>query len=304
MREDRRDGAAVLAGQAVEHREALLDHVEPAGLGIEPLGVAAQLGREVLRLHDERAPAHREPVELTVDALEGVEPARGRAERRPGAVGPAVGIAGDRVHRPERGGTQRLDVSQPVALHAQRGLLGLVRRRLLDLAQLELEQVQLALAARRAVAQLLQRGLQTADLGMGRDRRLPPPCLRRPARSVEHLELRGGQREPAVLVLAVEGDERLRQLAQVRHGRRAPVHERARAALGADAPREHDLLGVLGQALAQLARAGRRAARRRPRRRPPARRAGRCRASPARPATGPARGPARSCPRRSPRSGR
>jgi len=120
-------------------------------------------GPEVLRLHDERAPAHREAVELTVDALEGVEPARGRAERRPGAVGPAVGIAGDRVHRHERGGTQRLDVSQPVALHAQRGLLGLVRRRLLDLAQLELEQVQLALAARQRRQPLLgQRRLDPA----------------------------------------------------------------------------------------------------------------------------------------------
>ena len=56
-----------------------------------------------------------------------------------------------------------------------------------------------------------------------------------------------------VLVLAVEGDERLGELAQIGHRRGAAVDERARAALRADAPREDDLLRVLRQALAQLA---------------------------------------------------
>jgi hypothetical protein len=56
-----------------------------------------------------------------------------------------------------------------------------------------------------------------------------------------------------MLVLAVERDERLGELAQVGHGGRAAVDERARAPVGADAPGEHDLVGIGRQALAELA---------------------------------------------------
>ena len=66
-------------------------------------------------------------------------------------------------------------------------------------------------------------------------------------------QLRAGERQPAVLVLAVEREQRLGQLAQVGDRRRAAVDERARAPVGADPAGEHDLLGVGGQALAELA---------------------------------------------------
>ena len=56
-----------------------------------------------------------------------------------------------------------------------------------------------------------------------------------------------------MLVLAVEGQQRHGHVAQVPHGRRAPAQVRPRAALRADAPGEHDLLRVGGQALAELA---------------------------------------------------
>ena len=56
-----------------------------------------------------------------------------------------------------------------------------------------------------------------------------------------------------MLVLAVERDQRLGELAQIADRRRAPVDERPRAPVGADPPREHDLLGVGGQPLAELA---------------------------------------------------
>ena len=65
-----------------------------------------------------------------------------------------------------------------------------------------------------------------------------------------------------MLVLAVEGEQRAAELAQVGDGRRAPVEVGARAPVGADAAREHQLLGVGAQALAELlaqaVRAGRR----------------------------------------------
>ena len=55
-----------------------------------------------------------------------------------------------------------------------------------------------------------------------------------------------------MLVLAVERQERLGELAQVGQRRRAAVDERARAPVRADPPREDDLLGALRQALAEL----------------------------------------------------
>ena len=56
-----------------------------------------------------------------------------------------------------------------------------------------------------------------------------------------------------MLVLAVERQQRDGHLAQVADRRRAPAQVGPRAPLGAHAPGEHDLLGVGGQALAELA---------------------------------------------------
>ena len=98
---------------------------------------------------------------------------------------------------------------------AQGRVLGLARIGLLDLPQLELEQVELALAPGGALAQLVQRALERADLRMCGGGRRAPRGLLGPAGGVEHLELRRGEREPAVLVLPVEGDERLGELAQI-----------------------------------------------------------------------------------------
>ena len=56
-----------------------------------------------------------------------------------------------------------------------------------------------------------------------------------------------------MLVLAVERQQRDRHLAQVADRRGAPAQVGPRAPLGAHAPGEHDLLGVGGQPLAQLA---------------------------------------------------
>src|SRR4051812_40112880 len=70
----RRDRAAVLALQPLEDGQALLGGVERAGLGVEPLGVAAQLARHVVGLVLHGAPALGEHVERRVDARHPPEP--------------------------------------------------------------------------------------------------------------------------------------------------------------------------------------------------------------------------------------
>ena len=62
-----------------------------------------------------------------------------------------------------------------------------------------------------------------------------------PAEAVQQVELRGRQRQLAVLVLPVERDEPAAELPQVGRRGRAALDERARAPLGADPPRQHEL---------------------------------------------------------------
>ncbi len=85
------------------------------------------------------------------------------------------------------------------------------------------------------------------------------------AEIVEDLELGGGEGELAVLVLAVEGDERPADVAQLADGGRAAVQVGARAPVGADATRKDDLLGSAEPPRSQRGRAGRRRPRHRPR---------------------------------------
>ena len=59
-----------------------------------------------------------------------------------------------------------------------------------------------------------------------------------------------------MLVLAVEGDERSAEVAQLADGGRAAVEVGARAPVGAHAAGEHHLAGIRREALAELARAG------------------------------------------------
>ena len=249
MREHRGDRAAVLALQPVEHAQALLDGVQAPGLAVERLGVGAQLAGDVVDLVDQRLPALAEGVERGVDALRAQQPA---AAARQQAGDPALVGAG-RLGGGQRGAAQRLDVAQPLALGAQRAGLLLGRLGGLDLGELEVEQVELALARAGALLQLGERGLRLARRRVRRGDLGAPRELGVAAEAVEDLELGAGERELAVLVLAVERDERLGELAQVGDRRRAAVDERARAPVGADPPRQHDLLGVGRQPLAELA---------------------------------------------------
>ena len=61
------------------------------------------------------------------------------------------------------------------------------------------------------------------------------------AQTVQDLQLRGGQGQLAMLVLAVEADHAGAQVTQLGHRRGAPVDVRARASVGADPPSQDDL---------------------------------------------------------------
>jgi hypothetical protein len=135
-------------------------------------------------------------------------------------------------------------VAQPFAPNDELLLLRLVRRRSLDLRQLELEQVELAIARARQVAQLRERAFQlpharvdAGQLGAGNE-------VLRAAERVQQLELRAGQHQLAVLVLAVERQQRRRELLQVGRGRPAPVDVGPGAPRRGDTPRQHDVLAV------------------------------------------------------------
>ena len=198
--------------------------------------------------------------------------------------------AGDRA-------AQALEVAQPLALRGQLGLLRLARGRALDLLELPHQQVELAIARARARLQLIQRRLGRARLGVRLRAGRAALRLLRPAEAVEDVQLRGGERELAVLVLAVEGQQRAADVAQVGRRGAAPAEVGARAALGATpaararAPRRPAAGGRPAR------RADPAAARTRPRRRPPPPPGARCPAAACRPAAGRARGRARSCPR-------
>ena len=277
--EHRGDGAAVLALQPVEQREPLLDLVEAPGRGIDPLAVAAQLPGEVVGLDRERLGALGKGVEGRVDALQRGEGGRGGGQRGGGSAGgpgvaagggPGVaglaavaagggpGVAGLVGRIPfERGeaagdrAAQPFEVPQPLALGGQLGLLGLGRRGALDLLELPHQQVELAVARARARLQLRQRRLRRARLGVRRRAGRAPRRLVAAAEAVEDVELGRGERELAVLVLAVERQQRAADVAQI--GRRgAPAAQvRPRAPLGGHPPREHHLVGVGRQTVFQ-----------------------------------------------------
>ena len=88
--------AAVLALQAVEQREALLDLVEAAGRRLHALAVAAQVGGEVVGLDGERGHAVGQRVELAVHPANALQCPGGARQRTGGAV---ALLAGQRVER-------------------------------------------------------------------------------------------------------------------------------------------------------------------------------------------------------------
>ena len=242
----------MLALEPVELPQALLDLVEAAGRGVDALAVAAQLARQVVGLDGERLRPLGERVERRIDALHRRQGAGGGGGALERAGGLQRRVPFQRGQPAGHRAPQALQVAQPLALRLQLGLLGLARLGALDLLELPHQQVELAVARARTRLQLLQRALGRPRVGVGGRARGAALDLGRAAEAVEDVELGGGERELAVLVLAVERQQRAADVAQVGRRRAAPAEVGARAPLRADAAGEHDLVGVGRQALPQL----------------------------------------------------
>ena len=118
-------------------------------------------------------------------------------------------------------------VTEALALRRQLRLLGRVGRHLLDLGELVAVEIEVALAAAVALPQLGQLGLETRALAMRLAVGLAQGQVLGAGKAVEHLHLRRGNRQPAVLVLAIEGEQPPSQQLQV-GGRGGPARDEGR----------------------------------------------------------------------------
>src|SRR3954471_10169736 len=147
------DRAAVLPLRAFVLLEPRLDLLDPARLGLEPAGIPAQLGAEVLGLEPHGAQSFDQRVELGVGARHGVGQPLGFPDRRRDPAGLAS-FGCDRLGARSRSRAQPVDLAQPTALDRKR--LGLLdgRGEGVDLVELEREQVAIASARPRPGPQL------------------------------------------------------------------------------------------------------------------------------------------------------
>ncbi len=131
-------------------------------------------------------------------------------------------------------------------------MLVLVGSERVDLLELVLEQVELALSLRGELGQLRQSRLEQARLRESVRTRPQARLVLGVAEAVEDLQLRARKSQLAMLVLTVEREQRARDVAQLCERSRAAAQICARASIGADAPGEHELLGIGADALAEL----------------------------------------------------
>ena len=202
--------------------EARLDLLEAPGLAVDRLGVAAQLGAQVVGLEPQAAQALGQGVELGVHAGHAVEQPLGLGQQRPRPA--LVGIRRERLRAARGRRAQRVEVAQPPALGLELAVLAVTQLRRLDLAQLPLEQVELAVARTGELAQRLELGLQVPGARERRRERGAALRLLGAAEAVEDVELRRGQRQAPVLVLAVEREQggRRRRAGPARDAARPP----------------------------------------------------------------------------------
>ena len=83
--EHRGDVAAVLAGEAVDRIEPLLDRGQPLGVGVDPVEVGAQLAGDIVELDRQRGEPLADRVELGIDATDPGQQRLGRGDRARGA---------------------------------------------------------------------------------------------------------------------------------------------------------------------------------------------------------------------------
>src|SRR5436305_5584161 len=161
--------AAVLALQAGEHHEPLLDLLEsPRPRAVAALHVdrvRAYLGTQIIRFVAKRLHALGDRTKPGVEPGNGLQSLRGLGEQLGDSA--ALPLGSDSLGRGRGGSVQRFDV--PELLPLARQLLGLLlaRPRRLDLPELELEQIQLAFTRSRELAEPFDPGLELAQPGVG-----------------------------------------------------------------------------------------------------------------------------------------
>ena len=142
----------------------------------------------------------------------------------------------------------------PQALPLRGDLLALLgnRRHRLDLGELVAVEIEVALPRAFALAQLRQLGTEAAALAVRLPVFAPQLQVLGTREAVEDLQLGRGDRQPAVLVLAEEGEQPAAEQLQVGGGGGAAGDEGTGAPAGGDPAAEDDLLGALRQPLGQL----------------------------------------------------
>ncbi|CAB4876509.1 unannotated protein [freshwater metagenome] len=253
--QDRLDRAAVLALEAFKQRKTLLERVERGGIAFEPLGVAPQLSRQVIGLVGQCGPALRNRVEPRVDAGDAVEPCPACSEQRGDT---RTLIRSHRLRTPPRGRAQGLQMAKALARREQLCLLLRIWGGVVDLRHLKGEEVKLSLTRTGESVEFLKAPLGGAHLRVGGRAGSTTDGLLGPAERIEQLELRRGERQPPVLMLPVEREQQLGDLAQIGGGRRPATDQRTGSSLSADPPCEDELLSVgrktVAEQLAQLLR--------------------------------------------------
>ena len=226
---------AVLALEAFDRSQAILDFHEAFGRSLRVRRTRAQRKRQVLQLRLDGCPRLEMGRERRVDGRELLDLPPDAAKRRQRRVVPLVQRSICR--RAQR--CQPLRVRQPAPRRRQRLVLAGIRSDGVDLPLLELQQ----LDALRMLLALRPRAIQLRGCslpGRKRGRHFPGWCLQ-PAVGVEQRQVVMWIEQCLVLMLAVEVEHLPADGLQPADGRQRVVDEGPAAALRRDFPAEHDL---------------------------------------------------------------
>ena len=227
VREHRGDAAAVLALEPVVELEPLLDLVEPAGLGLERLGVAAQLRPEVLGLEPQGGQPLGERVQLGIRARDRLREPLGVGEQAATPTPPAASPLGAIASAPAPAAASRPSSwrsrSRSAASASSSSSVG-SSASISSISNASRSRSRSRAPARSRSSASVALELAHARVGGG-ERRAHVEVLA-PAEAVEQLELRRGEREPPVLVLAEERDQPAAERLQVGRRGGAALDER------------------------------------------------------------------------------
>ena len=140
-----------LRAQTLDHLQALFDLLKGGVLAadvrdLRRLAIGAQLRRQIPRLDEERPQALGQDVQAWIDPGERVQ-ARGGGGHQLGGPGALGGLRGERIGAQAGGGAERVEAAQAFTGAKQLLVLVLGQGGGVDLGQLVLQEVELALAA-------------------------------------------------------------------------------------------------------------------------------------------------------------